>query len=707
MKQFFIFFLIAGIILSCEQKVLKKQPQAKNGIISFKDWDFETDGTLSVSGEWYFYFQEYISPEKLLEKWKQGDNFLKEKMQKGEKKDIPAVWGNYKKPNSEELIENYGFATYLVKLENLPVNNDLAIKIKEQGTSYKLYGCHLKPQPKCKLLVFNGVPGETRETTVPQILNKLVRFHPIDSEYVFLVHLANFHHREGGLWEDVTLGSFRSLVKQEESKNAITYISLGIILIMALYHLGLVSQRKEDIGSLIFSFFCINITFRMLAIDRILHSFYPEPSTIVFDNLYKIEYLTIYFGLPLFYMFIQSIFWERFSKKFGYILFGISSIFAISVIFFPTYIFSQYIAYYYIVMLSSGIYILYGLALSIKDKLPGSGISAFGFFAFMLTIINDILHSRSIIHTLYLAHYGFLFFIFSQSMILSFRFSLAYKESELLRISMKRFVPNQFINALEKKSIIDLKIGDATHKQMTVLFSDIREFTTLSESMTPRDNFRFLNSYLKRMEPAITSHNGFVDKFIGDAIMALFEHEPENAVLAAIEMKKRLKEYNEDRKSLNYPPVKIGIGINTGDLMLGTIGSSNRLDTTVIGDTVNIASRLESLTKEFQSTILISEIVYNSLTNLENYFIREVGSVIVKGKNHPTKIYEVYNNDDEATFEKKQKSYPTLLEGKRYMQEKRFVDAITSFEKCLEIYPEDKVSKAYLDKCKKRNMAVT
>lgn len=697
---FFIFLIFFIFIYNCKQEVLKKQPTAKNGVLDLKNWDFKKDGNIIVSGEWFFFFERFISTKELLDSWQKGESLLNINS-RGEIKNIPNVWSNYKKPNSEDLIKHYGFATYLVRLKNIPLDGDLVFKIREQSTSYKFYTCHINPKPNCELFTFNGIPGKDRNSTVPQLLNRIERFNPQSQEYILLIHLANFHHREGGLWDDIILGTYRQVIKKEESKNAITYISLGIILIMALYHLGLVSQRKEDLGSLFFSLFCFCITARILVIDRILHNFFPEPNTFVFDNLYKVEYLTIYFGLPLFYFFIQSIFWEKFSKKFGIVIASISGLFSISVIFFPAYVFSHYLIYYYIVLLGSGFYILYGLVFSIKDKLPGSMISVFGFIAFMLAIVNDMLHARSIIHTMYIAQYGFLFFIFSQSMILSFKFSLAYKESEMLRRSMKRFVPNQFINALEKKSIVDLKVGEASLKQMTVLFSDIREFTTLSESMTPSDNFQFLNSYLKRMEPAITSHNGFVDKFVGDAIMALFEKKPEDAVKAAIEMKKSLKEYNDDRKKVNYSPIKIGIGINTGDLMLGTIGSTNRLDTTVIGDTVNIAARLESLNKEFQTTILISEIVYNSLEKLDEFLIRELGSVIVKGKQHPIRIYEVYNNDEERIILKKQKSYPFILEGKMYLEEKKIDKAIQSFQAALEIFPDDKLSKIYLNKTKK------
>ncbi|MEG3972906.1 AAA family ATPase, partial [Microcoleus sp. T2B6] len=167
----------------------------------------------------------------------------------------------------------------------------------------------------------------------------------------------------------------------------------------------------------------------------------------------------------------------------------------------------------------------------------------------------------------------------------------------LLNQAYERFVPNQFLQFLDKSSIIDVELGDQVQLEMSVLFSDIRDFTTLSETMTPKDNFRFINSYLSRMEPVINENNGFIDKYIGDAIMALFSGEANNAVKAGIAMLHCLVEYNQNRANSGYGPIQIGIGINTGTLMLGTVGGQNRMEGTVISDAVNLASRVESLTK--------------------------------------------------------------------------------------------------------------
>ena len=180
---------------------------------------------------------------------------------------------------------------------------------------------------------------------------------------------------------------------------------------------------------------------------------------------------------------------------------------------------------------------------------------------------------------------------------------------------------------------------------MSILFSDIRDFTSLSEQMNPEENFQFINAYLSRMEPVIIEHQGFIDKYIGDAIMALFDGTANHAIQAGIAMLKTLSEYNITRGRPGRPKLSIGIGINTGSLILGTVGGPNRMDSTVISDAVNLASRIEGVTKEFGVPLLISEHTFNALENKQNYAIRLVGRVQVKGKSKMVSGFEGFDAD--------------------------------------------------------------
>jgi adenylate cyclase len=178
---------------------------------------------------------------------------------------------------------------------------------------------------------------------------------------------------------------------------------------------------------------------------------------------------------------------------------------------------------------------------------------------FFICGVNDALYNNELIQTGNLYPFGLFIFIFSQSFILSLIFAKSFLNVEklsgellLTNQAYTRFVPKEFLNFLGKESIIDIKLGDQVQKEMTVLFSDIRSFTTLSEQMTPEENFNFINSYLKRMNPIIEKNKGFIDKYIGDAIMALFARSPVDAIQAAIEMQKAILLYNQDRVEKKY-----------------------------------------------------------------------------------------------------------------------------------------------------------
>jgi PAS domain S-box-containing protein len=273
-----------------------------------------------------------------------------------------------------------------------------------------------------------------------------------------------------------------------------------------------------------------------------------------------------------------------------------------------------------------------------------------------------------------------------------------------LNQAFSRFVPRQFLQLLDKKSIIDVKLGDQVQQEMSVLFSDIRDFTALSESMTPQENFQFINAYLSRMEPAIIENQGFIDKYIGDAIMALFSGIADDAVKAGIAMLKKLREYNEHRVNSGYAPICIGIGINTGSLMLGTVGGKHRMDSTVISDAVNLASRLEGLTKQYGVSLLISHQTLARLHNPMEYCIRFVEQVKVKGKSKAVAVFEVFDGDTIQIKEAKLATKTIFEEGLWLYHQHCFSEAAKRFKKVLSINPKDTVAQIYL-KTSKVNFA--
>jgi PAS domain S-box-containing protein len=278
----------------------------------------------------------------------------------------------------------------------------------------------------------------------------------------------------------------------------------------------------------------------------------------------------------------------------------------------------------------------------------------------------------------------------------------ALAAEEKLTDAYGRFVPHQFLHFLGYESILDVKLGDQIQKEMSVLFSDIRDFTMLSETMTPEENFQFINAYLSRMEPVITENNGFIDKYIGDAIMALFDGSADNAVKAGIAMLEQLNEYNSHRQT-DRPLLQIGIGINTGSLMLGTVGGQNRMDSTVISDAVNLASRVESLTKEYGVSMLITHNTFIHLNEL--YDFRLIDRVKVKGKSRTVTVYEVFAADSPELRQKKLETKTMFEQALVFYHINRFAEAEKLFSACLEHNPEDNVAKIYMQRCLKSAIA--
>lgn len=219
--------------------------------------------------------------------------------------------------------------------------------------------------------------------------------------------------------------------------------------------------------------------------------------------------------------------------------------------------------------------------------------------------------------------------------------------------AFSRFVPGEFLELLSKKSILEVSLGDQVQKDMTILFADIRDFTALSERMAPKENFSFMNSYLGRMNPFVWENGGYIDKYIGDAIMALFQSGPGAALDAAIAMLRHIPVYNLHRSLFGFEPIRIGIGINTGPVMLGIIGHERFMQGTVIADAVNLASRLEALTKEYDVSLVISKYVLFGLADPNKYHFRFLDKVKLKGKTELIPVYEVFDADPPALLEQK------------------------------------------------------
>lgn len=223
-------------------------------------------------------------------------------------------------------------------------------------------------------------------------------------------------------------------------------------------------------------------------------------------------------------------------------------------------------------------------------------------------------------------------------------------EVENLVVSFEKFVPRQFLNRIATEGIQnvrDFPIGRAEIGFVTILFADIRSFTALSESMPPQQVLDFLNLLFAKLSGPVHKNEGFVDKFMGDAIMALFdspegsEHEQgANAVRAAVEMLESLEQFNAERAEGGLAPVRIGIGIHSGPVIIGTVGVEMRMDLTVLGDSVNVAARLEKLNKDYDTSLIVSSQTRELMKDDSEFDWNELGCLPLRGRTAPLTVYE-------------------------------------------------------------------
>ncbi|WP_411823348.1 7TM diverse intracellular signaling domain-containing protein [Leptospira sp. 'Mane'] len=685
-----LFLVIFSFFISCLQISLKPSPKIESGVLDLRKWNLSSDGSVVLKGDSAFYWEEFLFPEdfqkKDSEKTKEVLNF----------KYIPSVW-NGSLINGKK-IAGHGYATFRFKiLLNPDDTKDLALKLADQGHAYRMF-------LNGKLVLESGVVARTKEEMIPEMKPTVFRFAAVGPEQDFIFHVSNFHHRVGGLRYEIKLGAEDRILEERQASYIIESFLYGGFFIIALYHFAIYSFRRKNPTTVYFGGFCIAVLFYSAVTgERLLYHYLPD----LFDwNLkYKIEFIMISLITVSFSLFFAELYQED-KSKWRYILksvIGINLSFIVFTLFTEPVIFTELLNFVDLSRIVLSCYVLYGLFLSIRQKKEGSVLFLMAILFVFVCGINDSLSGRSIIHTPRVLSYGLTAMILLQAIMLAKIFTKDFLTAEILTTSLSqtnlaysRFVPTEFLNLLEKKSILDIHLGDHVQREMTVLFSDIRSYTTMSEKMSPSENFQFVNSYLNKIAPVIESNHGFIDKYIGDAIMGLFPGDADNAIQASISIQKEIGKYNLSRKDLGTNPLKVGIGLHTGNLILGTIGHNERMEGTVVSDSVNLASRIEGLTKYYGSNILISEDTFHALKDPKKYNVRLLDNVMVTGKETSIFVIEILDGYDKEDLDKFLNTKKDFEIGHILYKEKAFNASIDFFKKVLKANPIDSACAFYL-----------
>ncbi|MEL7332065.1 MAG: response regulator, partial [Cyanobacteria bacterium J06560_2] len=264
--------------------------------------------------------------------------------------------------------------------------------------------------------------------------------------------------------------------------------------------------------------------------------------------------------------------------------------------------------------------------------------------------------------------------------------------------SYGRFVPSEYLRFLKKESIVDVRLGDHVSKEMAVMFSDIRSFTTLSESMTPQENFDFVNAYLRQVSPVIRDHQGFIVKYLGDGMMAVFPDGVDDAIASGVAKLRSVADYNHRRAAKGLSPIAVGIGIHFGHMMVGMVGESARMQGDAFSDNVNLTARLESLTKLYGVSMVVSGHALSLLSDPERYHTRFLDRVVVKGRTDAIDLYQVIEGESDGVIAQIEQTKEIFSSAIAYYQAGEFGLSKSCFEEILQQTPEDKTARLYCDR---------
>ncbi|MGL1892831.1 MAG: adenylate/guanylate cyclase domain-containing protein [Spirochaetaceae bacterium] len=526
---------------------------------------------------------------------------------------------------------------------------------------------------------------------------------PDTEEIELIFHVYNYDDNFGGILKAPEIGRYDILSKNQNSTIIFEAFLFGMLLITGMLYCSFYISKKDDPSALFFGLFAIVLAFRTALYGehifaRILSDFPQELEA-------TLGHLTFYLAIPLFIKFIAEAYTFRRSKIMVYGISIVSSIYIVLAITTPHSFYIQFLSIYQIISMLCTFFAVY---IIIKRAIKGNQdaiVTLCGLTVLVLAAINDILFSQQIVTTFHMTPAGMIIFVMSQALLLSWNIAKAFSKSEKLaeeltfaNISFKRFVPEEFLKILDRTQVSEVVLGDHTQLEMTIMFCDIRDFTTLSEKMSPKENFMFINSFLERIGPVIRKNGGFIDKYMGDGIMSLFPGGADTAIDAALSMLDELEVYNKHRGNSGYDSINLGIGINTGSLMLGTIGENERMDGTVISDAVNICSRIESITKEYGLSIAISEETYLSLKDKERLEVRNIGKILLKGKKKVVSVFELFSHNLPEIVKLKKEFRPAFESAIELYEHSHFSDAKKIFEEILAKFPEDFTCKSYIEK---------
>ena len=594
---------------------------ASNGFYDISDIDNDT--VYSLRGPWGYMEKEFVSSIIPLDAYTHFEP-------------IESGWGSYTVPQPVQ-----GYASYAMKIRGFEPEKVYAIHFTRTSSAFTVY-------LNGNLFYTSGTPGKSfKEEIFDWHADTVILPLNNETEATFVIHLSNFHDRNPGLETPFLFGLYTTLQTKKTVDKLISSGVFSILLSMATFFISLFLFYRKETTAGLFGLLCYSFAVRTLCYnDFLLRSFFPDVSTIV---MYRLGYLTFPLCAAFTFLFILNLFIKKPSKIF-YILTIPLLVYGLMTIITPIPVFVGILLVVQLYILFLAVISCAVVAYALIKRKPFALTFLISFLLFVSAAIFDALISNGIINAPFISHFAILLLMLPMAFIVIRHFSAAFKTQEQMiatiektNISFQRFFPNEFLQFLNKKNVTDVSLGDNTHQDMFIAFIHLGIKAKLSSSSAREELLILYNTVIQAANPLIQKYDGFIDKYLTDGLMVLFYGTAEKTIDCMIEITQFIKKINIHRKEQSLPQIHISSGIHYGKLMMGTIGESERMDTTVISDVVNISSRMHSYATKKNVNIIISEIVREQLP--ESYWRTHTcfyyGKIRFHGKKNLINVYEV------------------------------------------------------------------
>lgn len=648
---------IPTLFPSLDPMSLSPTPTAQ-GIVDLSDWNPKNHSSVLLMKGWDFYWTRFL--ESLPSRTPVRPTL--------EGVEIQGSWMAY--PERLNLTP-FGYSTYQLHLD-LPrtILNDL-----DPGT---LLALHTERITSTARVYWNGMligtignPGTQREFSLPEWSHRvfpilpeaLAQGEPVGNQlrHRLTLEVSNFHDRGPGINGIIQVTTLDRAQQIMTFQQAGSMFLVGLFFIMSLYHGVLYLHRNQELPALMFGLICGVLGLRILAQDSMpLGQLIPS---LPFEWLVRINFLT-YTGLvPPFVAYLSLLFPYRGKNLvIGSALLG-SIMYGLLILGFPTWAFVNWLLAYQIFTIILALFFTIRLIVAIISRKPHALLLGLGFLAVFVTMLLDIARANDLVSLPSLISVGIMIFVFCQSIILIRQSSKAMVDSERLstqihetNLAMKRFIPREFMGFLDREDITQVQLGDHRALSMIVMVGEIQNFTSLTDRLAPEEVFELLNTLMGNLVPIVRQYGGYVDRYLGNGILALFPQDAPKALKAAVEMQKLVHRSNRGKTILAGRNLQMTFALHSGQVTLGTIGEAERMDAAVVSEAVTLTSRIQELIKIFDSPILITDQVRIPLGNVSDFSIRSLGSFFIKGRSVPVDLHEVFDNDPKLRWKLKRKT---------------------------------------------------